>query len=231
MFLSRVPLNPARAGTRKFLASPQAAHAAVVSSFPPDEPRTPTADRDSGRVLWRIDQRDHQVALYVVSPTEPDFTHVVEQAGWPTTTAWATRKYTPLLDRLSPGDRWHFRLTANPVKAKGGIPASSTEARRGKPHGLVRSEQLTWLQNKAHHHGFSLGACVGPDGEEVPDVIVTDRGTHRFRRHEHTVTLSTATFEGTLSVADPEALRAALVNGIGRAKGYGCGLMTLAPLP
>ena len=37
------------------------------------------------------------------------------------------------------------------------------------------------------------------------------------------------TFDGSLTVTDPEKLRHALSNGIGRAKGYGCGMLTLAP--
>ena len=42
------------------------------------------------------------------------------------------------------------------------------------------------------------------------------------------MTLSTALFEGVLRVEDPAVLRTALVSGIGPAKGYGCGLLTLA---
>ena len=44
------------------------------------------------------------------------------------------------------------------------------------------------------------------------------------------VPVVTATFDGRLTVTDPEALRQALTSGIGRAKAYGCGLMTLAPV-
>lgn len=42
------------------------------------------------------------------------------------------------------------------------------------------------------------------------------------------MTLSTATSDGTLEVLDSQTLGTALVHGIGRAKGYGCGLLTLA---
>ncbi|WP_258184643.1 MULTISPECIES: type I-E CRISPR-associated protein Cas6/Cse3/CasE [unclassified Bifidobacterium] len=44
------------------------------------------------------------------------------------------------------------------------------------------------------------------------------------------MTLASATFDGVLVVDDPDLLRHALVEGIGRAKGYGFGLMTLVPL-
>ena len=42
-----------------------------------------------------------------------------------------------------------------------------------------------------------------------------------------TVTLRQAQFDGTLTVTDVESLQGALINGIGRGKGYGCGLLTL----
>ncbi|MEV5086000.1 type I-E CRISPR-associated protein Cas6/Cse3/CasE, partial [Streptomyces sp. NPDC056159] len=44
------------------------------------------------------------------------------------------------------------------------------------------------------------------------------------------VSLVTVTFDGRLEVTDPQLLRRALTQGIGKAKAYGCGLLTLAPL-
>lgn len=227
MYLSRIPLNPARQGTRLFLSSPQVTHAAVMASFPPSDhtdDRSPVSD---GRVLWRIDRAENAIHLYVVSPTRPDFTHVVEQAGWPTTSTWATRDYRDLLDDLATGQQWHFRLTANPVR-RAMDRQRNDPTERGRTTGLDSEGQLQWLQRKAADHGFELGQCVSGDSKE-PDVIITDRRSVTFQRHSQKVSLSTATFEGTLQVTDPQLLRGALVGGIGRAKGYGCGLLTLAP--
>ncbi|MCX4097897.1 type I-E CRISPR-associated protein Cas6/Cse3/CasE [Nocardia sp. alder85J] len=229
MFLSRIPINPARRDTRKFLASPQVIHAAVLSAFPPD---TPGPASGEGRVLWRLDQRDATIHLYVVSPHEPDFTHIVEQTGWPTTAAWATRKYDQLLDTLTTGQRWHFRLTANPVRSTLDRTRTENTGRhvkdRGKIAGLSAAEQLDWLRRKATRAGFILTEC-GPEDQREDDVRLIARDTLRFQRHNTPVTLSVATFEGTLTVSDPILLRAALTGGIGRAKGYGCGLLTIAP--
>ncbi|MFQ6331506.1 type I-E CRISPR-associated protein Cas6/Cse3/CasE (plasmid) [Nocardia sp. CWNU-33] len=224
MYLSRVPLNPARRGTRKFLTSPQVIHAAVLSSFPPGTLEQPD---NQGRVLWRIDQHDNAMHLYVVSPAEPDFTHIVEQTGWPTTTAWATRKYGELLDTLVTGQRWHFRLTANPVRRTMNPTGASTR-KRGAVGGLKADEQLDWLRRKASDNGFELAPC-GPVDLVEDDVRIVGRQSLQFRRGAASVSLSTATFEGVLIVSDPARLRSALTHGIGRAKGYGCGLLTLAP--
>ncbi|WEV73650.1 type I-E CRISPR-associated protein Cas6/Cse3/CasE [Bifidobacterium sp. ESL0798] len=44
------------------------------------------------------------------------------------------------------------------------------------------------------------------------------------------MTISTALFDGLLEVADAEKFRHALCFGVGRAKGFGCGLLTVAPI-
>lgn len=38
-------------------------------------------------------------------------------------------------------------------------------------------------------------------------------------------------YDGTATVTDPDALRAAVLAGIGRGKPYGAGLLSLAPAP
>ncbi|QAY71390.1 type I-E CRISPR-associated protein Cas6/Cse3/CasE [Xylanimonas protaetiae] len=208
MYLSRIQINPARRGGRKLLGSPQAMHAAVLASFPQD-------DAERGRVLWRVDQDAHRSRLYVVSRPAPDFAHIVEQAGWQTTQdTWAVRPYGTLLDRLRPGQTWRFRLTANPSRTH-----------EGKRLGHVTvSQQQEWFLSRTKGWGFTV-----PEHDGVPDVVVHDRRTDRFRRGAGTVTIAKASFDGVLNITDVDALRAALVAGLGPAKGYGCGLLTLAP--
>jgi CRISPR system Cascade subunit CasE len=80
------------------------------------------------------------------------------------------------------------------------------------------------LLDRAGRNGFAV-----PEGlHKEPDVAVRGRRIWRFARQGQTVTLTTAVFEGRLDVTDPIALRHALTHGIGPAKGYGCGLLTLA---
>lgn len=217
MYLTRFEINTARRGARALLASPQRLHAAVLAGFPPG--RATTSD---GRALWRVDQRDQHAVLYLVSPHRPDLTHLVEQAGWPTTEGWATRDYTPLLDRLATGQRWQFRLTANPVHSR----RKTEDAARSQRFGHVTvTQQTDWLLRRAEQHGFTV--AIGEHKE--PDVAVRGRATLRFRRQDQWVTLDTAVFDGHLEITDPAALRAALTQGIGHGKAYGCGLLTLAP--
>lgn len=218
MYLTRFEINPARAGARQLLASPHRMHGAVMKAFP-SAARTGS---EEGRILWRVDSSQQQTMLYLVSPHEPDLTHLVEQAGWPATQSWHTRDYQPLLERLTSGDRWAFRITANPVR-NGRKSSDAVETQR-LGHVTV-PQQTTWLLQRAERNGFTIPTTVT---HQEPDVAVTRRKTWRFTRHGNTVTLATAMFEGRLDVTDPDKLRAALVRGIGSGKGYGCGLLTLA---
>lgn len=220
MYLTKMPINGRRRGAAKLLSSPQAMHAAVQSAFPPG-----SLESAGGRALWRVDRPgDHEVSLYLVSPLEPDLSHVVEQAGWQSGEMWQTRDYRPLLTRLEQGQRWAFRLTANPVfhGYKTGREWSDT-----KPLAHVTVEQQQrWLLDRTERSGFRV-----PDGSHgEPALQVVDRSMLRFGKGGHRVVVSSATFEGILEVSDPEALVRTLTQGLGRAKAYGCGLLTLAPL-
>lgn len=217
MFLTRFEINTARRAARELLASPQKMHAAVLAGFP--SIRRPT-DAD-GRVLWRLDQHRHQALLYLVSPTQPDLTHLVEAVGWPATQTWSTRHYTPFLDALTKGEQWAFRLTANPVSSRRKTPDAATTQRFAH---VTVSQQTDWLLTRTQRHGFTI--VTGTHDE--PDVAVRRRQTLRFPRQGQTVTLGTAVLEGRLEIADPQLLRRALIQGIGPGKGYGCGLLTLA---
>ena len=210
MFLTKFEMNPVRRGAKALLASPQSMHAAVLASFPAGA---------AGRVLWRVDRWSVSTYLYLLTATEPDLTHLVEQAGWPTTHTWQTRDYSPVLDALSHGDAYGFRLTANPTRS-----TRVHEGRRSQRVAHVTAEQqLGWLVSRAETLGVTFG-----DPQE-PTATIVSRGVETFRRQGALVTLSAATFEGVLTVADPGVLRAAIIEGIGPAKAYGCGLLTLAP--
>ncbi|MFE1775529.1 type I-E CRISPR-associated protein Cas6/Cse3/CasE [Streptomyces sp. NPDC059008] len=245
MHLTRFRVNSARPGARRLLSSPQSLHAAVMSSFPTVLP----SDSDCPRVLWRVDHNARaEVFLYVVSPTRPDMTHLVEQAGWPAaatdpeTPGWQSRPYTPFLDKLTAGTVWAFRLTANPIhfaRRKDGEPTKRT-AHQTSHH------QQRWLIERQERSGFRI-IEKPPERRLLPhgtthqghahhgdqyELTVRDRRDLAFTKGSATkeaVRLVTVTYDGVLEVTDPAALRRTLTQGLGKAKAYGCGLMTLAP--
>lgn len=213
---TRVQLNPARRQGRKYLTNPQALHAAVQASFPND------VVVKNERILWRLDQRGHQHTLYIVGPEKPTAAHIVDEAGWEVRPQ-ETADYDRLLERIHEGQEWNFELLANPTKA-----INRGRGLRGKvvAH-LSVPEQTKWLFGKAESLGVDFGSVEQPSFHvtESKNLNFTKRGDDGRVRHVHLVT---ARFAGSLKVIDANKLRYGLLNGIGRAKGYGCGLLTLA---
>lgn len=228
MYLSRMFLNPQRRGTRRLLASPEAMHAAVLSAFPPNSDLV----TENGRVLWRVDREAHSLALYVVSPEKPSFEHLQQQAGWENQESWAIREYEPVLGSISVGKRFQFRLVANPVK-------SVRDPQTGKSKRLAHvtaAQQRNWLLERAEDMGlrflpaeFSHADSHDASSDDLA-VSVTGREVMKFRRQGRMVTIARAQFDGAIEVVDAEKFRRVLTNGIGKAKGYGCGLLTVAPM-
>lgn len=227
MYMSRIALNRRRRGAVKLLGNRHAMHAAVMSSFPPETPTT----TDAGRVLWRVDRDGENVHLLIVSPRKPCLAHVSEQAGWSTAECWTTREYAPLLDSLAPDQRYIFRLAANPTHR---LTTDGVNKIRG--HQTV-GWQTNWLLSKAEQHGFRV-ALTGdePDAlglrawEPAPlNLHLSNQDRAEFRRSGKPVSLSTVQFDGELIVTDAVEFRQALCNGVGRAKSYGCGMLTVLP--
>lgn len=245
-YLSRIRINPRRERSRLLLANPHAMHGAVLNGVP----ERPTEQR----VLWRLDPDDpYQPWLYVLTETRPDWSALVEQAGWPGADGEhaAVAEYTPLLAQVAAGRRFAFRLTANPVQ---NVPAPQrpTEIQqakldRGKPRRSFRighstaAHQLAWFLDRSEQWGFTVPesrtdpSCLEAADGEVPtparEVRITARQRRSFdkKKSQHPVVLRTVTFEGLLEVTDPVLLTERLLGGIGPAKAYGCGLLTLAP--
>jgi len=243
MYLTRAYLNPRRDGAQRLLASPHRMHAATLASFP-EQPVPAPSDR--GRVLWRLDpDNPHRPVLWIVSPTRPDLTHIIETAGWPRadTPQWESRPYGPLLQRLAASQHYAFRLTANPTRQikSDRSPADSAVGsgpprHRGKrvPHATVEY-QLEWLAQRSEHAGFRLlpsSALMPSSGEHAIQVELSERATSRFRKKEdeRRVTIARTTYVGALEVTDADSLSRTLCQGLGHARAYGCGLLTLAPL-
>lgn len=222
-YLTRMEINPRRREARRYLGSPQVMHAAVEAAF---------SARESGeRRLWRIDRVGEAVWLYIVSTSRPDLTHVMEAIGRPATSSWETKEYGPFLDRLGNGQVWGFRLTANPTHSGRKRPGSRDTQRFGH---LTASQQEQWLAARLGRWGASSVTQVNEDAsrDTAGSFSVVGREvvqfTHGHEARRSRVTLTRASYEGLLQITDAQKLRSALVEGMGHAKAYGCGLMTLA---
>ncbi|MGW3562331.1 type I-E CRISPR-associated protein Cas6/Cse3/CasE [Streptomyces sp. NPDC000941] len=215
-YFSTVRINPLRAASRKLLTSPRAMHGAVIGGL---------ADYSAAeRTLWRVDTSNpRRPTLLVVTESKPDWTHVVEQAGWPDADGahCDVYDYEPVLNSLKPGQNFAFLVTTNPVHSV--LRQRANTERRTTRTGLRTADaQLAWFAQRAGGWGFELAA-------DSLRVSASERLSFAKNGRGPKVTLTTATFEGSLRVTDPDALAQALRSGLGPAKAYGCGLLTLSP--
>lgn len=94
--------------------------------------------------------------------------------------------------------------------------------------------QTQWLLKRQETAGFRV--VKKPADRRVVskcdeyELVVHNRRQLTFGKdgQRQRVTLVTVTYDGLLEVVDPDAFRRTLTRGLGRAKAYGCGLMTLA---
>lgn len=109
---------------------------------------------------------------------------------------------------LQAGKRYKFRLVANPV----------TRNSKGSGNPITNPvDQTLWITKRLQ------------DAAEIRNLSITNPTTVTGNREGATLTHYTVTYSGTLAITDPDRLRHLLATGIGRAKAYGCGLLTLAP--
>ena len=135
----------------------------------------------------------------------------------PTPTFAKEPKYDVLLDRITNGSKWQFRLKANPVVYK-----KIAQSKRGKPVAhITTAYQEEWLEKQAAKHGFAL---------EEDQWLVTESKWYRFRKGDSRqyVRILAVTYEGVLTVTDAECFQLSLMQGIGRGKAYGLGMLTVA---
>jgi CRISPR system Cascade subunit CasE len=233
-YLSRIRLNPLRTAAQRMLRNPQALHAAILGGIS----HQPVTER----VLWRLEPTQYQMNLLVLTRSRPSWEHLIEQAGWPNADEpqQLIKPYEPLLDQISRGREFAFRLKANPVQTTR-KPEKPSERQRqhlaeqSRPRGVrlghrTAAHQMDWLISRIHKWGFHLIA----DNTGIPCLRLLGRERLAFTKSSgngdgHRVVLQTATFEGLVRVTDPDLARTSLLNGVGPGKAYGLGLITLAP--
>ena len=210
MFLSRIELDLKRRETLRALTNPNFLHGAIEQSF----------EGGRGRRLWRVDRFDDLCFLLVLSGEQPDFTALAEQFGDISEKGWEVKPYADFINNINAGRVWRFMLCANPVHS-----VKEGESGRGKIYAhITETHQKQWLLDRTDKNGFSLA-------DENFSVIRSEWAKFTKKTDaKKDVTILRAVYEGVLTVTDPDSFRNALANGIGRAKAYGCGLLTVMRL-
>ncbi len=217
--LARLSVNPTSRSALRDLADPVALHRRVMAAFPPLDTTDPRAVLG---VLWRLDTGFARDPILLVQSHEPgDWTSLPD--GW--FLEANSKRIDAALDSLDRSRRLRFLLRAN-ASRKIKTMSTGDGTRRNGQRVPLRSEAsaLAWLEGRAASAGFVLAA--GPSGVAVR---VQTEGAAMGRRGDRVVTVQATRFEGLLEVTDPELLARAVRSGIGPAKAFGCGLLSLAP--
>jgi CRISPR system Cascade subunit CasE len=209
MYFSRLLVNPRSRRVLRDLADPYEMHRTVLHGFPGQ------SDGGPGRVLWRLERQKpgHARTLLVRSEKKPDWESLLAELP-PYYLAEETRDglANPDTKERVPAFAAHqqfvFRLRANP-----------TVKRDGKRHGLFREDdQTAWLTRKGQQGGFAIRSVrIAPEGNIRAKL-----------RSPRPLTFFAVLYEGLLEVTNPMQLQAMLAEGIGSAKGFGFGLLSLA---
>lgn len=177
--------------------------------------------------LFRRQEADGPPRFYVVS----------ERAPLPRFGAWQseTRAYAP---QLEAGESLRFELRANPTVRHDRTGKSARhdvvmEAKKKllAERGLQRWSE--WTDSPPALHAVIHAACAhwlerrgATSGFEVDrnSLVVEAHEQHREKRGSE-LRYTTVDLAGRLIVTNPVALQSALLQGLGRAKAFGCGLL------
>lgn len=191
-------------------------HALVMDGFTDHIDADQTSPRAALRVLYTQRSGDNRIDLLVQADTVPDYTSL---PGLVSVTDW---------DETPPEHgRVAFQLTAAPA-------TNTTRPADGGPRRPRRpitdpAEQQDWLHHKLARNGLAVDQMTSvATGELASGHKSKPRPQRRTRWdvfHHATVTVT-----GAGTITDPGMFTAALRDGIGPAKAYGCGLLLARPL-
>lgn len=146
-----------------------------------------------------------------------------------------TKKYDPVLRE---GERLYFSLRVNAVRktrdengkqvrhdivqdARKRLQAEGVKPGDMPPRAeLAHEAALAWLRERQER----LGIEIEEQGFMVDSYEINDM----YKPSGRKLSIGMLDIKGFALVTDPEALRAALMRGVGPAKAFGCGLLTVA---
>ena len=189
-------------------------------------PNAPDRTRTDIGFLTRIDQLEGAYRFWIMAREKP------ARPPWCPSEGFAVKEISSAF--LSHG-QYAFDLKVNPVKAKvqreGGKPLYKANGKRksGKRVPLTKKEELMqWLFRKAEKGGFRIAdtECL----EISPMVESHFRKKDKTYNKEYAAYHGGVQFRGILEVTDQRSFEETYYAGVGSAKGFGFGLLLLAPI-
>ena len=203
MYLTRLSLNLRSRDVRRDLGDTYEMHRTLVRAFVTRDTDTPP------RILWRLEPErlNRTPRLLVSSEVKGNWRVLKALPGY--LEDCQEKQWEP--DHWLQGlEKARFRLFANPTTTK-----------NGKRYGLMGVEaQKAWLIHQGKRHGFEVD----------PSQFMVTGNNRRQIEKDPKLRILKVQYEGVLRITDADALGRALQAGIGKAKGFGCGLLSLARL-
>jgi CRISPR system Cascade subunit CasE len=205
------------------LADPYQLHSTLCRAFSIPDKKCP-----EGEFLWRLEPEtdpDGYPRILVQSQKMPVWEGIGVQQWLAKVDPAIDLKKRLKLDSLRVGQRFRYRLRANPCVK-----------RDGKRLGLLKlEEQEKWIARKGEQHGFSLpqlsGFGLSVTSQERVDVRVSQEQMLRGRQHNgNSLRIYSVLFDGILTVTEPGKFQNALQTGIGHGKVMGLGLLSVVPI-
>jgi CRISPR system Cascade subunit CasE len=223
MFLHKVHIDSRCREARRDLSDPYQLHSTLCRAFSAPDRKCP-----DGEFLWRLEPETDRTGcpcIFVQSRTIPEWTGIGVE-GWLAKVDPAIDLRDQLkLDSLKVGQRFRFRLRANPCVT-----------RNGKRLGLLQTvEQEAWIERKGERHGFSVPRLASLDLAERTHKSIAIRISQEqmLRGNQHSgnaIRTFSVLYDGILTVSEPGKFREALQGGIGHGKAMGLGLLSVAPI-
>lgn len=212
MYLSLLELNLQSRRVQKELANRYELHRTLMHAF-----KDQSFEKE--RLLFRLEIIHGSARILVQSQNEPDWSFFNEEKVFQTYLSRLNPDIKTFSPRFFTGQKLLFRLLANPSCRKA---IYKDDNGHGKRIGLyTEEEQLRWIEKKGSQNGF------------VPvDVSIQSMGTIHGTKNEgkekHIIKIPCIQYDGLLEVSDLVEFEHGLQTGIGPAKGFGCGLLSLA---
>lgn len=224
MYLSRLLLDPRNRQAQRETADPYNLHRTVLRAF--------GSDRAAASVLHRleINPRNGQMMLLVQSAIRPDWGWLIEKGYLLPADPFSGLENPAVKEvdlSLQDGQTLQFRLTANPSIKKVRRDEDGKRRNSNRVPLLREDKQLAWIEKRAADNGFRFSYIENEDGELVPHLNISDQKRQTSRKKR--ITIYTVQFNGRLQITNAALFKEALHKGIGPAKAFGCGLLSLAP--